>query len=1159
MFPRRNTLLGLFPGGFFVLELVTLSALSGAREEVLGELERAILTGEEGSLLYVCATRPLLEETRRSLLVRPGVPGLGRLRLVLFQGLVSLILRDALSEPPVLDPAARDLVLSGTIARLAAEGRLASLGPIAGRPGLARSVAGLLAELKRAGVRPAQWRRAAEARGVPRQLDIAAIYEAYQGVLERMAAADPDDLGLWTLDALVRTRGAFFRGDPERGRPPVNRVLVDGYQDFTPVQLAWLQAAAALTPQVTVYLEFDPDRPELYGSTERTVQQLEAIAGGVLTPRPAEGEEARTPALRRLAEELFRRAGAGREREAAAGAAPAVEVLSAQGDASEAREVARLIKSALRQDPGLSPGDVGVIYRELGPQADLLAQELRRAGVSCDRTRTLPLTGVPVVQAALRLLAAATDPGQVANLLGAAKSGYVQLPRKELFEGVVLELGATLSTRQWQDRLEAVLAGLRRDQGALAEARPGGESDQELRAWRLARDIQRFEAARAAARALQGRLGRWPDALTPTDAAQGTRRLLEAFGLREAALAPLQHETLGQDEAARLVARDMQALQRLQETVAAVAAALEAEGAGKIAPAHWRSALEEALGMQDLALPDIAPRGQAAVRILPAAAARRLRFRLVIVAGLLDGVFPKVFRPDWLLPDREREALRSHGVYLDTRRDLAAAERLAFYQAVTCAAERLVLSYPSQGDDGNAQQPSFLVQEAVSLFPPEAVRRFGPRAGQLWPDGWEDAASAGELAEMALFRSAQAGKAGGAVGAAGAGISPLLAGLAKGGLLDDSLWPRLEAQVEREGRDWGAYDGRLTHPEILASLAARYTPDYAFSASQLSRFGVCPFSFFAERLLRLSPLEEAEAEADPLEVGNLYHQILYAFWSQHRGETVSPARRDAYLAELRQVAEAQLTAYEAQGLRSHPGLWRVKRAEIVGRVLALLDWELERTAGSGLSPAWLEMGFGVPGLDPDSRPEPVWIGDPGEGFLLKGKMDRLDLAEDGGFVVLDYKTGATPRSADMEVGRDLQVPLYLEAARNLLGEGHRPLGGGYESIKLRTRTQGLWKKEESERTGVSRGAGVLSEADWEARLQASLSMARAYVAAIRSGDFRVNPNGECPDHCPYQRICRVDRRRLQGKAASAAGQAVRPSDGGVAVPSSQEGGEPRAD
>ncbi|MGE5591486.1 MAG: hypothetical protein ACM3ZA_12860, partial [Bacillota bacterium] len=61
-------------------------------------------------------------------------------------------------------------------------------------------------------------------------------------------------------------------------------------------------------------------------------------------------------------------------------------------------------------------------------------------------------------------------------------------------------------------------------------------------------------------------------------------------------------------------------------------------------------------------------------------------------------------------------------------------------------------------------------------------------------------------------------------------------------------------------------------------------------------------------------------------------------------------------------------------------------------------------------------------------------------------------------------------------------------------------------------------------------------------------MARSYVQAIRSGDFRVRPNGDCPEHCPYQRICRVDRRRLQVKAA---GETVRAS-------AASQGGEPHA-
>lgn len=1132
-----------------MLEVVTLTAPSGGREEVLGRMERAILAGEEGSLLYLCATRPLLEDTRRKLLGRAELPGLGRLRLVLFQGLVDLILRQSMEAVAPLDPAVRDLLLSQVIRRLAAEGRLSHLAPIAETRGLGRSVAGLLAELKRANIRPVAWRQVAAARRKAKWLDLAEVYEAYQAALENLQAVDPDDMGLWALDALVRTDGAFFRGDPAAGQPAIREILVDGYQDFTPVQLAWLKVATVFVPRVTVYLEYDPDRPELYGPSSGTMTALEDLAGDRLLMRAAEApaaldeEEALSPsppapaqeaqALRLLAEELFRprRQGAesvvetpGRGTADGETSSAAVQVLAAQGDASEARELARWVRQALLADPGLSPGGVAIVYRELGPEAELLAKELEQAGVPCSLARSVPVSSVPAARAALSLLRAAVSPDRMENLIAAVTCGYLDLPGMTGFEEVARELGATVPTREWLTRLEVRVAYLRRAMAAEGEAP----------SWQLARDVRRYAAARRAAGSLLKRLGRWPAVFSPEEARDLTARLLESFKLRQAVLSPLQSKELGPDEAAELVARDLAALDKLAESATALGQVLEASGTVSLKPGEWLAALEQSLSVQELRLPGQIQRSRAAVQILPAPATRRLRFRLVAMAGLTEGRFPKRFQPDWLLTDEERESLRRHGVTLDTRRELSALERLYFYQAATSASERLLLSYPAAADDGKEQLPSPYLQEVLALFPSGAVPVWGPRPGQLWPDTWREAATPDELKQMAVFRALHAQpfqpQPAPSQGGGTAEAAALLARLQRGGILAPSLWPRLAAEAERQSPIWGPHDGRITRPVVQQALGQRYSPDYSFSASQLGRYSTCPFSFFAERVLRLAPLDEGGEEVDALQVGSLYHQILYAFWDRHRGEPVGAARRDEYRADLRQVAQVELSAFEAQGLAAHPGLWAAKRRQIEDRLLGLLERELDLASKDGPVPTLLEVGFGMPGLDPASRSDPVRIGDEVGGFLLKGKIDRIDRTPGGGFLVLDYKTGTPPRSKDIETGRDLQVPLYLEAARVLLGSGSEPLGGGYESIKDRTRNQGLWKKSHGRLTGVGpRAAGALDDEEWGERVAASVAYAGLAVAGIRGGDFRLDPNGECPKACPYQRICRVNDHRLAGK------------------------------
>ena len=1123
-----------------MLELVTLNAGRGGREEVLGELERAVLAGEEGSLLYLCAARPLLEETRRQLLERPGVLGLGRLRLVLFQGLVDLILREAMQAKPPLAPAVRDALLGAMLEQLTRQGRLERLAPIAATRGLARSVAGLIAELKRANVRPTAWRRAATTRGNALERDVAEVYEAYQQALEQMQAVDPDDLGLWALDALVQTQGAFFRGDPARGTEPIRRVVVDGYQDFTPVQLAWLQVAAALVPAVTVYLEYDPDRPELYQAAEGTVRALEEIAGGALAPRAAAldavTEAGAQATLRLLAEELFRP----RSRRTGQPLPPAptgLEVLAAQDEASEARELARLIRQALLADPGLAPRDIAVFYRELGPEADLLAQSLQRAGVPCSRRYSLPLAEVPIVRAALRLLQAAADPDRFDGILAAAKTGYLDLAGLAGFESIARELGAGISTRQWLERLDATLARLRQEEAAARSAAAGsvaGDQDLELQTWRVTRDLRRFGSARRLARELLRRIGRWPRPLPLATAARLTEEALTGLGLRQSALQLLGRAELPADEVAALAARDLAALEGMLAAARSLQAALQAAGLMEVAPDRWLADLEQALGHMELPLATLTQQGRDGVQLLAAPAARRLHFRLVALAGLTDGRFPKRFSPDWLLPDREREALQALGLRLDTRRDLLSAERLHFYQAAACAGDRLVLSYPAVAADGSAQLPSPFLAEVLELFPAGGVPVRGPAPGQLWPAGWDQAASPEELQQMVVSQALGRGRkpAAGDPAAGGDPATALLAVLRQSASLSASIWPRVAAQAERNGLRWGPHDGQFTDPAAQAAVSERYNPERSFSVSQLNAYGTCPFSFYAERVLRLAPPEEAGEEADPLAVGSLYHQILHAFWDGHRGEPIDAGRRQAYLTELAALAETQLQAFEAWGLRANQGLWRVKRREIMARLLAFLDWELDLAAGltEAPVPTLLEVGFGMPGLDPASRREPVQLG--GEhGFLLKGKVDRVDRFADGGYIVLDYKTAGTPKVKDMRAGRDLQVPLYLRAVQQMLGPEAHPLGGGYQSIRQQNRTQGLWRQSEAERTGVSRGRGVFADAEWESLLAASVDRATAYARAIRHGDFPVAPNGECPPLCPYQRVCRWEARRAPRKDA----------------------------
>ena len=67
---------------------------------------------------------------------------------------------------------------------------------------------------------------------------------------------------------------------------------------------------------------------------------------------------------------------------------------------------------------------------------------------------------------------------------------------------------------------------------------------------------------------------------------------------------------------------------------------------------------------------------------------------------------------------------------------------------------------------------------------------------------------------------------------------------------------------------------------------------------------------------------------------------------------------------------------------------------------------------------------------------------------MRGYIDRVDRAPDGGLRVIDYKTGG-PSSftkRDLEKGKKLQLPLYALAARDALHLG-TPVDGFYWHVK----------------------------------------------------------------------------------------------------------------
>jgi ATP-dependent helicase/DNAse subunit B len=335
---------------------------------------------------------------------------------------------------------------------------------------------------------------------------------------------------------------------------------------------------------------------------------------------------------------------------------------------------------------------------------------------------------------------------------------------------------------------------------------------------------------------------------------------------------------------------------------------------------------------------------------------------------------------------------------------------------------------------------------------------------------------------------------------------------------------RLES--ERERRALGAVDrdaaetakaraplpGALHDERVLAELRAR-----VWSASSIERWVGCPVAWFVDRLLDPASFEP---EAEPLARGGLAHAALKDTLEGLRLQTGSAKLNRGNL----ELARGLLARALAENEPRHTLSVIPERRVAVRRSLhAGLERYLEHAAAleGPLAPGELELGFGFTGEDEHSEASELPAFDLGGGVLMRGRIDRIDVEPDGDAVVIDYKASSAPPGARWLKGGQLQVALYMQAARQLLGLRvvaglYQPLSGkdlqarGAMSVDmppLECKANDLYEPEQLEEL-----------------LGAALELAREAAAQAASGALEPRP-ATCAFRggCKYPTICRCER------------------------------------
>ena len=411
------------------------------------------------------------------------------------------------------------------------------------------------------------------------------------------------------------------------------------------------------------------------------------------------------------------------------------------------------------------------------------------------------------------------------------------------------------------------------------------------------------------------------------------------------------------------------------------------------------------------------PTGAVALMALDATAGHDLDW--VFVLGLTSARMPGArLRAGETVPD----ALLKETLGPDDRAAHVAAMRRLLHVAMTRAAHGLVLAYPALSAAGVAQPPSPFAEEARAavggewevleeeLFGPEEalhatfqalrdellkdVARVGKGLGELRFDTDLDVTHAVtrylELVKLAaLIERPQGQSVADALGPVNQRLSAELSPLQRE-VLNTSPLDALLLDAERDDRARAAARAARTEPSLEVFLPRR-GDGLALSASDIETYRSCPLRYKFARVLRV-PQEPTLNQR----FGILVHQVLERY---HQNPSPPAQSLDELLNLLDwgwrrggfgdSDEERQLRAKAGSALRRY----------------------YQRVTDEPVQPVWFERAFSFR------------LG----AHTLRGRVDRVDRLADGGYELIDYKTGR-PRSA-AALREDVQLSLYAVGAR----------------------------------------------------------------------------------------------------------------------------------
>lgn len=943
-----------------MLRLITGGSGSGKTEYIMKTIGELLSSGMNRLLLLV--PEQFSFETETAVLKRFGPVQAKNVEVLSFTRLAGNLLEHYGRAGRVYaDKTAKLVTMSLALGQLSET--LIQYKKISSSKGFIRSCLEAVEELKYSGITPEEFETAAVSAGgagsSQKLTEISSIYSVYSSMLSAKFCDSLDDLAL--AGELAKQNKVFQD----------YTVFVDEFKGFTKPEYDMISVILAQCSDcyLSLCLKDEGQGKELFDSLRYTRNRLLQIADKVgaakaLPVKLVQNHRAMYPDLQFWEDAVLQA-----PRTTYSGESEHVRVFLAQNEYEEV-DYALAAICDLVQNCGYRYRDIVLMARDLTPYHDILETAFEKYHLPYFMDDTYTVDNNPLSRFCLALSAVITGNYETTEIIKLLKCSLLPFTLEEIaiLENYTYVWG--IEGKQWLEPFTANPRGLK-----------GEWTEKDRRDLEIANRIREYIISPLE------RFKRHTTAQVFEEMVREFYQLLVQLGLPEAVTATIRrYEEAGDFAHSEECRRVWEALVGILETV------LRATG-------RVHGTLRQFFDLLDLAIyyTELADRPQT-LDCISAGSADRMRTnspKLVVVLGANEGVFPYLPKLSGLLDEEDRILLEQFGLDFpnDYRLDVM-EERFIAYKALTCATERVLLTARSADISGNSYAESELIFQVRNFFGEKSVINAEAVDPLFYCRTKETAFSKyaylfcqdTDLAETLkeYFQS-----------------DPVYAEKTK----------ILEAMSQKR-------EPLIQNQKLSKAL---FGTEIKLSPSRIETFYRCKFAYFCSAGLRVLP--RRRAELNPLERGNITHDLLYQLVSKE-GERLYELTDEELRSEIKGFLEDYMERVTGEGnngtARFRYLVGRLKHTlfELSKRLIAEFrqskfrpsDFELDISSSKDLEPVCLTAADG-------SR------------VYIEGKIDRVDTYTEGGQTyvrVVDYKSGSKKfKLHELYYGLNLQMVLYL--------------------------------------------------------------------------------------------------------------------------------------